>query len=278
MQRRYDFISKLQLQKREGKLHCATTLDELEKQDALPGFNRWPILPNEIQRMIWIAALPGPRTVTVSPEGGGPLPRTADQERYIAMTDSKIASSGMHAACRESRKVYLQFYKREFEGQFRNPVFFDLGVDSLYLPDRIAMACLEGDRKGQLYVPKINEPHKTWRPKLRHLIVGPFFHQGRSGLRAAAFLTSLETLVMEAPGIVNEIFRMTFHGSKAQMKKEIMRQLDELWARQVADGTREKMPVVQWITSRNLLRKIKAEKVTFSCPRTLIYTKDYISH
>ena len=265
-QKLYNFISDLQKKKMKGTRLIAMDLEQLADQDLQPGFNRFPLLPPETREMIWKAALPGPRTITVSTTA---LHTNTDppETQYRPHTDTKKDPSALRQVCSESRRVFLANYETSFLGHFcssnlRPPIYFNWKRDSLYFPDRVAMACFGGHKAGLRGMPKRNGKDKAWQGELRHLAVGSFFYEYDSGLDVFEFLTTLETLVLEKPCNFNYVFQEPFEGSHYQKKKEILLWLNEIWDEQIALGFRSERPAVRWITSRNLQKKAIAEKVS----------------
>jgi hypothetical protein len=157
----------------------------------------FPRLSTELRLMIWVFAIPGPRTITIF----------AQRESYVlnsdghgacnpsipAKPDSK-APALLHVT-RESRGVALKFYSLVFKEHLnKRPVYFRFATDTLYMENWHAFRCFFGRKK---------DYHENWakvielellRKNLRTLVLG-HKHFNREWAEFMYKMTALETLV-----------------------------------------------------------------------------------
>lgn len=92
-------------------------------------FIYFPSLPPELRLKIWKAALPGPRTITISrPNHNALLQGTCNNITHTTL-------KGLLFACKNSHEIVKKAYNLYFHNRLEYPIPFDPDLDSLNFPD-----------------------------------------------------------------------------------------------------------------------------------------------
>jgi len=122
-------------------------------------------------------------------------------------------------------------------------------------------------------IPGVKSQHLAWRDLLQHLALGLCVTHNDHCFNLLGELPALKTLLLEQPGCTGQLFGRQFVGSPFQAQKEIERRFEEIWERQIQLKIRNEMPIIQWITSRKLQKKVDGENVSLNIETPLEFTR-----
>ncbi|CZT49710.1 uncharacterized protein RSE6_10592 [Rhynchosporium secalis] len=197
----------------------SSALSRPSVQDDDAQFTPFPRLPPELRLIVWKAALPGPRVITILPRALAhpvetyehPLPRSplvhlqvstrpGVRELLVPGQTPRLARSNAVSPVLlfvngESRKVALARYEIAFKTQISSPIYFNFAHDIIYLPN------IE-------LVQHFTDP-EYWRTigsqssQLKHLIIGvrwlwEYIQQCAESIKGT---NSLDTLILTVDDI-----------------------------------------------------------------------------
>jgi hypothetical protein len=155
----------------------------------------FPRLPAELRRIIWLFAIPGPRTITIFSQKEAFV---TNADGHAACNPSIPAKSNSKAPAllhtnRESRDVALKFYSLAFKEHLnQRPVYFRFSTDTLYMENWHAFRCFFGRKKSYTQAKLLELEHL--RKTLRILVLGhKHFNTGWAEFMYS--MVALETLV-----------------------------------------------------------------------------------
>lgn len=97
-------------------------------------FTYFSELPPELRLTIWEYALPGPRTITISPEAGGP-------NQLAIHAPSDITLDALYHTSKDSHATMMKYYTRHYfkDQAVQRLVWFDDEIDTLRLDNLIPL-------------------------------------------------------------------------------------------------------------------------------------------
>lgn len=107
-------------------------------------FPFFPKLPVELQRQIWVHALPGPRVIEIHKKGKTIVKGLTQQEYGSALFDPVAL---LHT-CRQSREIVLKCYKLALSNRLTLSVYFDATTDIVLMADVNALEYILQKRIG----------------------------------------------------------------------------------------------------------------------------------